>query len=201
MKRRRFITLAFGAAGFAVLRPSAARTEAVRPKPRIGRLWHAGSADEESVFLAAFRQGLADVGYVEGQNIIVEYRFPAEKPERFQSMAAELVELKMDVLVASGQPTALALQRATKTIPIVFVGAYDPVGVGLVDSLARPSGNITGLSFPDLIAKRLEVLKQGLRDLSRVAVLINVANLPRSKVHGYAESLKDDGSNANLSHY
>jgi putative ABC transport system substrate-binding protein len=174
MRRREFITLLSGAAGYAVLRPGAVRAETLGQMPRIGVLWHAGSADEESIYLAAFRQGLADVGYVEGRNIIVEHRFPAEKPERFQSMAAELVELKMDVLVAPGQPSALAMQRATTTIPIVFVAAYDPIGVGLVNNLARPSGNITGLSLPDLIGKRLEIFRQALPDLSRVAVLINI---------------------------
>jgi putative tryptophan/tyrosine transport system substrate-binding protein len=126
MKRRNFIALVGGAAGYAFLRPDVARTETVGPKPRIGMLWHAGSAEEEAVYLAAFRQGLADFGYVEGKNIVVEHRFPAEKPERFQSMATELVGLKMDVLVAAGQPPALALQRATETIPIVFVAGVRP---------------------------------------------------------------------------
>ena len=185
MRRRDFITLVSGATGYAVVRPGALRAEALGQMPRIGMLWHAGSADEKSIYLAAFRQGLADVGYVEGRNIIVEHRFPAEKPERFQSMAAELVQLKLEVLVAAGQPSALALQRATTTIPIIFVAAYDPIGVGLVNSLARPSGNITGLSHPDLIGKRLEILKQALPNLSRVAVLINAAN--QSYAHRYGE--------------
>jgi putative tryptophan/tyrosine transport system substrate-binding protein len=128
------------------------------------------------VYLTAFRQGLADVGYLEGRNIVVEHRFPAEKPELFQSMAAELVGLKPNVLVAAGQPPALALQRATTSIPIVFVAAYDPIAVGLVTNLARPSGNVTGLSLPDLIGKRLELFRQALPNLSRVAVLINAAD-------------------------
>jgi putative tryptophan/tyrosine transport system substrate-binding protein len=196
MKRRNFIALVGGAAGYAFLRPDVARTETVGPKPRIGMLWHAGSAEEEAVYLAAFRQGLADFGYVEGKNIVVEHRFPAEKPERFQSMATELVGLKMDVLVAAGQPPALALQRATETIPIVFVAAYDPIGVGLVSNLARPSGNITGLSLPDLIGKRLELFRQALPNLSRVAVLINATN--QSYAHRYAEVVQDDGRKLNL---
>ena len=197
MRRRDFILLVSGATGYAVVRPGVLRAEALGQMPRIGMLWHAGSADEESIYLAAFRQGLADVGYVEGRNIIVEHRFPAEKPERFQSMAAELVELKLEVLVASGQPPALALQRATATIPIIFVAAYDPLGVGLVNSLARPSGNITGLSLPDLIGKRLEILKQALPNLSRVAVLINPAN--QSYAHRYGDSVQDDGHKLGLS--
>jgi putative tryptophan/tyrosine transport system substrate-binding protein len=197
MRRRDFITLTSGAAGYAVVRPGILRAEALGQMPRIGMLWHAGSADEESVFLAAFRQGLADFGYVEGRNIIVEHRFPAEKPEHFQSMAAELVEQKLEVLVAAGQPPALALQRATTTIPIIFVAAFDPIGVGLVNSLARPTGNITGLSLPDLIGKRLDNLKQALPNLSRVAVLINAAN--QSHAHQYGDSVQDDGHQLGLS--
>jgi putative tryptophan/tyrosine transport system substrate-binding protein len=173
MQRRDFITLVGGSA---MAWPLAARAQGTGKIPRIGILWHAGSAAEEAIFLAAFRQGLADVGYVEGRNIIAEHRFPAELPDRFQSMAAELVGLKMDVLVAAGQPPALALQQATKTIPIVFVAASDPIGVGLVNSLARPNGNITGLSNPDLIGKRLEILKEAFPNLKRAAVLVNASH-------------------------
>lgn len=190
MRRRDFITLIGGTAGCGLLHPIRAQSEPIGRTPRIGMLWHAGSAEEESVYLAAFRQGLADVGYVEGKNIIVEHRFPAEKPERFQSMAAELVGLKLDVLVAAGQPPALALQRATASIPIVFVAAYDPIGVGLVTNLARPNGNITGLSLPDLIDKRLELFRRALPNLSRVAVLINAANQSYAR---YAKSAQEDG--------
>jgi putative tryptophan/tyrosine transport system substrate-binding protein len=196
VKRREFIMLAGGAAGYAVLRPGPVRSEPNRRKPRIGMLWHAGSAEEEAVYLAAFREGLADAGYVEGQNIVVEHRFPAEKPERFWSMAAELVELKLDVLVAAGQPPALALQRATASIPIVFVAAYDPIGVGLVTNLARPSGNVTGLCLPDLIGKRLELLRLALPNLSRVAVLINATN--QAYAQRYAKSVEQDGQNLSL---
>jgi putative tryptophan/tyrosine transport system substrate-binding protein len=173
MRRRKFIKLIGSAA---VAWPLAARAQGTGKIPRIGVLWHAGNAAEEAIFLAAFRQGLADFGYVEGRNIVAEHRFPAELPDRFQSMAAELVGLKMDVLVAAGQPPALALQQATKTIPIVFVAANDPIGVGLVNSLARPSGNITGLSNPDLIGKRLEILKEAFPNLVRAAVLVNVSD-------------------------
>jgi putative tryptophan/tyrosine transport system substrate-binding protein len=195
MRRRDFITLIGGAAGYGLLQPDLAQSESIGRKPRIGVLWHAGTAEEESVYLAAFRQGLADVGYVEGQNIVVEHRFPAEKPERFQSMAAELVGLRLDSLVAAGQPPALALQRATASIPIIFVAAYDPIGVGLVTNLARPTGNITGLSLPDLIGKRLELLRQALPHLSRVAVLVNAANQSFAR---YAESVQEDGQKLGL---
>ena len=196
MNRRGMIALVGGAAGYAFLRPDVARTKTIGPKPRIGMLWHAGSAEEKSVYLVAFRQGLADFGYVEGKNIIVEHRFPAEKPERFQSMAAELVALKVDVLVAAGQPPALALQRATEILPIVFVAAYDPIGVGLVNNIARPSRNITGLSLPDLIGKRLELFQQALPSLSRVAVLINATN--QSYARRYAEAVQGDGHRLDL---
>jgi len=160
-------------------------------------LWHAGSAEEESVYLAEFRQGLFDLGYVEGQNITVEHRFPAEKPELFQSMAKELVDLNPDVLVAAGQPPALALQRATTSIPIVFVAAFDPIGVGLVTNLARPDGNVTGLSLPDLIGKRLELFRQALPSLSRIAVLINTSN--QSYAQRYTKSVQQDGQNLGVS--
>jgi putative tryptophan/tyrosine transport system substrate-binding protein len=153
-------------------------------------LWHAGSPEEESIFLAAFRQGLVDVGYVEGRNIVVEHRFPAEIPERFDSMAAELVRLDMDVLAAAGLPPALALQRATTKTPVVFVAAFDPLEAGLVDSLARPTKNITGLSVPDLIGKRLEILKEALPNLSRVAVMVNATN--QSYARRLIDSLQGD---------
>jgi putative ABC transport system substrate-binding protein len=196
MRRREVVTLLAGTAGNSVLWPFAARTQSRGATPRVGVLWHAGSADEESIPLGAFRQGLADFGYVEGRNIIVEHRFPAEMPERFQSMAAELVALKMDVLVAAGQPPALALQRATATTPIVFVAAYDPLGVGLVDSIARPSGNITGLSLPDLIGKRLEIFKEALPNLTKVAVLVNSTN--PSYARRFSESVQADAHKLGL---
>jgi putative tryptophan/tyrosine transport system substrate-binding protein len=186
MQRREFITLlSCMAAAF----PLAARAQK-NSLPRIGVLWHAGSAKEEEVFLSAFIRGLQDRGYVDGRNILLEQRFPAEQPERFESYAAELVALKVDILVGAGQPSALALQRATTTIPIVFVSVADPVGVGLVDSLARPSGNITGLSFPDLIGKRLEILKEALPALSRVAVLVSATN--PTYAHRYIAALEND---------
>jgi putative ABC transport system substrate-binding protein len=193
MKRRAFIKALGGAAA---AWPLAARGQSAGKIPKVGVLWHAGSAAEEAIFLAAFRQGLADLGYVEGKNIAVEHRFPAEMPERFRSMAAQLVGLKMDVLVAAGQPPALALQQATSTIPIVFAAAFDPLGAGLVDNLARPAGNITGFSSPDLIGKRLEIFKEAVPSLVRVAVLVNATN--PSYAHRYIESARDDAARLNL---
>ena len=126
----------------------------------------------------AFRQGLRDLGYVEGQNIVVEYRWAEGRAERLPMLAAELVSLKVDVIVASGTPAPLAAKNATKTIPIVMASAGDPVGSGLVAGLARPGGNVTGQSTltPDLGRKRLQLIKELLPGVSRVAVLWNAAN-------------------------
>jgi hypothetical protein len=136
MKRREFITLIGGAA---VTWPVAARAQQQPTKiPKIGVLWHAASAEEEAVYLSAVRQGLSDFGYIDGQNVTLENRFPAEIPERFVSLATELAGLKVDVLVAINRIAALAAQRATTTIPIVFVAIPDPVGSKLVASLAHP---------------------------------------------------------------
>jgi len=171
-RRREFITLLGGGAA---AWPLVARAQQARKIPTIGVLWHAGSAEEEGIYPAALRQGLKDFGYVEGQNIILHERFPAEIPERFYSLATELVALKVDVLVAINRLDALAAQRATSNIPIVFVYVSDPVGSTLVRSLAHPGGNITGLSnfAADLTAKRVEDLKMIVPGISRVALFVN----------------------------
>jgi len=121
----------------------------------------------------AFRQGLRDLGYVEGRNVMIEYRSAEGKLERLPALAAELVALKVDVIVAVSTPQGLAAMQATKAIPIVFANAADPVASGLVTSLARPGGNVTGLSFlaPELVGKCLEQLKQAVPGVDRVAVL------------------------------
>ena len=122
----------------------------------------------------AFRQGLRDLGYVEGRNVVIEYRSAEGKSERLPALAAELVALKADVIVAAGgTPAALAAKQATRTLPIVFASAPDPVENGLVTSLARPGANVTGLSAfaPELVGKRLEQLKQAVPGVGRVAVL------------------------------
>ena len=121
----------------------------------------------------AFRQGLRDLGYIEGRNLVIEYRDAEGKLERFPALAAELVALKVDVIVASGTLAALAAKEATRTLPIVFSPAADPVASGLVTSLARPGGNVTGLSllYSELVGKWLEQLKQAIPRVSRVAVL------------------------------
>jgi ABC-type uncharacterized transport system substrate-binding protein len=123
--------------------------------------------------LEAFRQGLRELGYVEGRNLLIEYRDAEGKVERFPALAAELVALKADVIVAGNDPQALAAKQATGTIPIVFAVAADPVGSRLVTSLARPGGNVTGLSTlnAELVGKDLEQLTQAVPGVSRVAVL------------------------------
>ena len=175
MQRREFITL-FG--GATVVWPLAARAQNVKNIPKIGVLWHAGSEEEEASNLGAVRQGFKELGYIEGQNIRLINTFAAEQYERFNANAAELVALPVDVLVAVTAPAALAAQRATKTIPVVFVGSIDPVEMKLVDSIARPGGNITGLTnlATDLTAKRLEVLKELLPNALRMGQLVNSSN-------------------------
>jgi putative ABC transport system substrate-binding protein len=121
-------------------------------------------------------EGIAKLGYVEGQNVVFEHRFPAEQPERFKAMAAELAQLDLDVLVTPGPPSSYAAKAATTTTPIVFISVWDPVEGGLVDSLARPGGNITGFAVVDVSPKRLELFKETFPTLSRVALLINPDN-------------------------
>ena len=143
--------------------------------PRIGVLWHAGSAEEEGRYFTGFMEGLRDLGYTDGSNIVLEHRFPNEMPDRFRKMAAELVSMNVDVLVSVGSQTAFYAKDATATIPIVFIFVPDPVGSKFVRSFARPGGNATGLTHfaADLIGKRLQFLKETIPELSRVALLVN----------------------------
>jgi putative ABC transport system substrate-binding protein len=142
---------------------------------RIGRLSSGPPPPEFDPLLDAFRQGLHDLGYVEGQNLIIEVRYAQGNPERLSDLAAELVRLKVDVIVALGGAAIRAAQHATRTIPIVMAGSYDPVVEGFVASLARPGGNITGLSFlqAELPGKRLDLLKETVPQSTRIAVLWN----------------------------
>jgi putative tryptophan/tyrosine transport system substrate-binding protein len=175
MRRRDFITL-FG--GTAAMWPLAAHAQQSRKMYRIGVLWHGANAEEETIYLAALRQGLDDFGYVEGQNVVLEMRFPAEQYERFFVLAAELAQQNVDVLVSAAGIAAVACHRATTTIPIVSVNVPDPVGRKLVASLNRPGGNLTGLSnmAVELTGKRIELAKEMIKDLSRVALLVNTAD-------------------------
>ena len=140
--------------------------------PRIGFLDNS-TASGIAVLLEAFRQELSKLGWIEGKNITIEYRFAEQKNERLPELAADLVRLKVDLIVTSGGPSPLAAKRATTTIPIVMTNTGDPVGEGLVASLARPGGNVTGLSTlaPELNTKRLEILKDAIPRLARVGLL------------------------------
>ena len=173
MHRRAFLgTLAMLAA------PLAAEAQPAAKVPRIGYLALNPAANPH--LHEAFRQGLRDLGYVEGRNVVIEYRDAEGKPERLPALAAELVALKVDVLVAQPTVAALAAKQATRTLPIVFPVAADPVASGLVTSLARPGGNITGLTIlaPEMVAKGLELLKQAVPGVSRVAVLWHPGAFP-----------------------
>src|SRR6266550_7447988 len=154
-----------------VAAPLAAEAQQASNVARIGHL-ETNPATSPHV-REAFLQGLRELGYVEGRNLVIEYRDAEGKADRLPALAAELVALKVDVIVASGTLAALAAKQATRTLPIVFSPAGDPVGSGLVTSLARPGGNVTGLSAfaPELVGKRLELLKQAVPGVSRVAVL------------------------------
>ena len=170
MQRRDFIM----ALGLAAVWPLAVQAQQPKKVPRIGFLT-TGSLElpETRVALNAFRQGLRELGYFEGQNIVIEVRAADSKIERFPALASELVGLKVDVIVASNSLSGRAAQQATTTIPIVVPVMGDPVGDGLVASLARPGGNITGLTFlgPQLVPKRLALLKEVLPSASQVAAL------------------------------
>jgi putative ABC transport system substrate-binding protein len=169
MRRREFITLLGG-----TVWPAAARAQQASGVPTIGVLWHAGSADEEQPFFGALHEGFKDLGYIEGQNIRLEHRFPNEVSDRFRSMVADLVAIKVDIIVSVG-PGAYYARRATGTIPHVFVLVPDPVGEGFVESLARPGGNDTGLSLLsiDLTKKRVQLLHEAIPDMTSAGLLID----------------------------
>ena len=191
MKRRAFITLLGGAA--AVAWPLAAHAQQ-RAMPVVGFL-NATSPDGFTERLTAFRQGLKDTGYVEGENVAIEYRWAEGREERFAKIAAEFIRLKVDVIVTYGTTSSIAAKKATEVIPIVIAGAGDLVGTGLVASLARPGGNVTGLSTQqtDSAGKRIEILREILPSLRTVAILANIANpnsmLEMSEAHAAVRAL------------
>src|SRR4030095_4722096 len=163
--------------------------------PRIGFLDNS-TASGSAVLAEAFRQELSNLGWIEGKNITIEYRFAEQKDERLPELAADLVRLKIDLIVVTGGPAALAAKGATSTIPIVIAQVGDPVGQGLVASLARPGGNVTGLSsLIELNTKRLEILKDAVSKLARVGLLLpllggSALEVPLKEVRAAAVALK-----------
>jgi putative ABC transport system substrate-binding protein len=164
VKRREFIALAGGAAAW----PIAASAQQPGKLPTIGFLG-SGTAAAQSKWTAAFVQRLRELGWNDGRNVAIEYRWGEGRSERFAEIAAEFVRLKVDVVLTHNTPPVLAAKQATSLIPIVFATAGDPVGSGIVASLARPGGNVTGLSSqqPDTAGKRLELLRELIPDLHR----------------------------------
>jgi len=162
--------------------PLAAEAQEAGKVARIGFLGTGSSSDMSDMSrpVGAFRQGLRELGWVEGQNIVVDYRFAEGRSDRLPELAAELVRLKVDIIVAVAAIGAAAAKNATETIPIVMIsGGLDPVGLGLVASLARPGGNVTGSSYsvgPEIFGKGLELLKEALPKVRRIAILSNPAN-------------------------
>ena len=174
LRRREFITLVGSAAASW---PLAARAQPPGKIPRLGVLLYSNPQADPQI--ESFRRGLRDLGYIDGQNLAIEYRYAEGRPEKLPELAAELAHLKPNVMLAIGGDVAPFAVKATQTIPIVFAISADPVQLGLVASLARPGGNITGHSatVAEMAAKRVEILKTVVRDLSRLAFLANAATV------------------------
>ena len=163
---------------FLLLAPLAADAQQAGKVPRIGYLGLTSPSDRPSL-LDAFRQGLRELGWVEGQNIFIDYRYAEDRVDRLPDLAAELVRLKVNIIVSLGTQGVTAAKNATETIPIVMIAVRDPVGTGLIVSLVRPGGNVTGVSGYaglEMVAKQLELLKEAVPETRRVAILSNPTN-------------------------
>ncbi|HEY5127461.1 MAG TPA: ABC transporter substrate-binding protein [Bradyrhizobium sp.] len=195
MRRREFIKATLVVAAFS---PRGVLAQQSQKIPRIGVLWHAGSAQAEGTNFPALVKGFSDLGYIEGRNIVLEHRFPNEVPAQFERMAAELVASGVDVLVAVGANAAPYAKAATTVIPVVFTLVPDPLGSNLVKSLARPEANVTGFSnsASDLVGKRLELLRELVPELSRVALLVNSNSKLATR---YSDGFQAAASNLGLS--
>ena len=176
---RRTLLSTFGAVALAagvIAVPTAIHAQ---PTGKVHRIGYLGSGSPTSGFHEQFRQGLRELGWVEGKNIVIDFRFADGRFDRLPELAAELVRLKPDIIVAQPTPAALAAKKGTGSIPIVMINVGDPVGIGLVASLARPAGNVTGTAFDvdlETFSKALELLKEGVPNARHVAVLSNPAN-------------------------
>jgi len=190
MRRREFITLFGGAAAW----PLVVRAQQAARRPIIGYMG-VNTPVVESQRTAAFVQRLRELGWIEGRNAAVEYRWAEGRNERFAEIAAEFVQLKVEVIVTAGTAAVVAAKQATSVIPIIFALGGDPVGTGLVASLARPGGNVTGLSqqSTDLAGKRVELLREVVPGLGRLATMANIGNplavLEMREVHAAARTL------------
>ena len=174
MRRREFILLT----GSAALCSFSAHAQQAGKVPRIGYLGVTSPSDRPPL-LDTFRQGLRELGWIEGQNIVIDYRFAEGRLDRLPDLAAELVRLKVDIIVSAGTQGVTAAKNATETIPIVMIGVRDPIGTGLIASLARPGGNVTGVSGSaglEIVAKQLELLKETVPKIRRVGILSNPTN-------------------------
>ena len=193
-------TLIRGLGTVAVLVPISAYSQTLAKAARVGLLMTTTPVAASHIVMA-FADGLRALGYIEGKNLVLEYRWAEGRPERFDELVADLVRQHVDVIVASSQAAALAAKRGTNTIPIVMVNATDPVEAGLVSSLARPGGNVTGLSqqlTPEICAKQLQLLKELLPRALRVAVLRSAATtvtLPDYEAAGRTLELQVQGVN------
>jgi putative tryptophan/tyrosine transport system substrate-binding protein len=191
IRRREFITLLGGAAA---VWPVAARAQQAAKLPTIGFLG-ATTPSAQSQWTAAFVERLRELGWIEGRNVAIEYRWMEGRNERVAEIAAEFVQLRVDAIVVQGTAAVVGAKQATSVIPIVFALAGDPVGSGLVASLARPGGNVTGLSGQqaDIAAKRLELLREVVPSLHRLAIVANVGNpyaiLELGEIQGGARAL------------